>query len=128
MKRNQMLIAEMLQFMARETAKLPLGVWHNRDNGFARGHRLCLRNSAPSRTHVVLDYIMRHSFTLHLGVLLSLYIHVHVCVCVLTVTGIIISFMLPAQLANLRGFVCKNKNALKGAGSMLCPTKYAAKS
>lgn len=36
--------------------------------------------------------------------------------------------MLPAQLANLRGFVCKNKNALKGAGSMLCPTKYAAKS
>jgi len=32
MKRNQMLIAQMLQFMAKALAKLPLGVRHNGDN------------------------------------------------------------------------------------------------
>lgn len=43
MKRNQMLIAEMLQFMAKALAKLPLGVRHNGDNG----HIVLTLNQSP---------------------------------------------------------------------------------
>lgn len=71
-----------------------------------------------ARTHsanVVLDYIMRHSFTLHLGVLLCpcicilVFMFVNWKCCYYNITAIIISFTMSAQVANFldqQAFLC----------------------
>lgn len=94
MKRNQMLIAQMLQFMAKALAKLPLGVRHNGDNSHivltpnqcarAREHQRVGVRGGQTHKHTdirtrppPLDCIMRsrqnrkttlNSFAVHFGV------------------------------------------------------------
>lgn len=122
MKRNQMLIAQMLQFMARETAKLLLGVWHNRDNGSAKDIASDTVSSHPfceccSRLHNAPQLYTSFGCA-PLPVYMYVCILVFMCMItenVATVTAIIISFTMSAQLANSRDQqALYAQNALKG--------------
>lgn len=100
--------------MARETAKLLLGVWHNRDNGFAKDIAADTVSSHPfceccSRLHNAAQLYTSFGCA---PVPVYMYVHSYLCLLtenVVTITAIIISFTMSAQVANFldqQAFLC----------------------